>query len=74
MTIITFGQIAELLSNKIAIDAVSDTDTLRNKLEEKFPALLNIKYAIAIDKKIVSSNTEISETSTIAILPPFSGG
>jgi len=74
MTIITFGQIAELLSNKITFDAVSDTDTLRNKLEEKFPALLNIKYAIAIDKKIVLSNTEINETSTIAILPPFSGG
>ena len=74
MTIISFGQIAELLSNKITIDTVSDTDTLKNRLEVEFPALLTIKYAIAVDKKIVSNNTVIKETSEVALLPPFSGG
>lgn len=73
-TIITFGQIAELSSSKIIFDNLVDTDSLRHKLVETYPALLNIKYAIAVDKKIVSDNTLISETSEIALLPPFSGG
>ena len=74
LTIITFGQIAELLSGKIILDNVIDTDLLRQRLAEEYPVLLNIKYAIAVDKKIVLGNTVITETSTVALLPPFSGG
>ena len=36
--------------------------------------MINVKYRIAIDKKIITSNTAITETSDIALLPPFSGG
>ena len=73
-TIITFGQIAELSSSKIVLENVSDTDSLRLRLIEEYPSLTNINYAIAIDKRIVSENTVINETSVIALLPPFSGG
>lgn len=74
ITIITFGQITALSSGRIILQAVDDTDTLRQRLGEQYPALLNIKYAIAVDKKIVSGNILINETSAIALLPPFSGG
>ena len=74
IAIITFGQIAELSSAKIILENVHDTDTLQQRLVEVYPALQNIKYAIAVDKKIVSGNTVINETSAIALLPPFSGG
>ena len=74
ITIITFGQIAALLSGKITLENVVDTDTLKERLAEEYPALLNMKYAIAVDKKIVSGNVAIRETSTVALLPPFSGG
>lgn len=73
-TIITFGKIAELSSDKIILDNVVDTNSLKQRLEQQYPALINIKYAIAVDKKIVSGNVSINETSTIALLPPFSGG
>ena len=73
-TIITFGQIAELSSSKITLENVIDTDSLRLRLMEEYPSLTNINYAIAIDKRIVSENTVINETSVIALLPPFSGG
>ena len=74
ITIITFGQIAELSSDKIILENVHDTDTLQQRLVEEYPALLNIKYAVAVDKKVISGNTVIDETSAIALLPPFSGG
>ncbi len=74
VTIITFGQIAELFCGKITLENVHDTDSLQQRLVEQYPALVNIKYAIAVDKKLVSGNVAISETSSIALLPPFSGG
>jgi molybdopterin converting factor small subunit len=33
-----------------------------------------VKYIIAVDKKVIQENTVISETSNVALLPPFSGG
>jgi len=33
-----------------------------------------MKYALALNKKLVQSKTEIEGNSTIAIMPPFSGG
>ena len=74
MTIITFGQITELSAAQIIIEAVADTDMLKQSLGELYPALIHKKYAIAIDKMIISKNTPINEGSTIALLPPFSGG
>ena len=74
VNIITFGQIAELSSGKITLENVGDTDTLKQRLVAEYPALLNMKYALAVDKKVVSGNVAISETSAIALLPPFSGG
>ena len=74
VNIITFGQIAELSSSQIILENVSDTDSLRLRLLEEYPSLININFAIAIDKKVVSENKLINETSTIALLPPFSGG
>ena len=74
MTIITFGQITELSATQINIDAVVDTAMLKQRLGELYPVLLDKKYAIAIDKMIISENTIINEGSIIALLPPFSGG
>lgn len=74
ITIITFGQLTELSSAKITLENIADTDTLQQRLVEQYPALLNVKFAIAVDKRVISSNTLINETSAIALLPPFSGG
>jgi molybdopterin converting factor small subunit len=43
-------------------------------LEEKYEQLKGIKYAIAVDKKIVSGNAPLQDKSVVALLPPFSGG
>ena len=53
---------------------IKDTNTLIEKLEEQFPALVKTNYSIAVNKKVIQENTTINENDTIALLPPFSGG
>ena len=75
VNIIIFGQLRDITgSSNIAINHIDDTNELRKELELKYPALSNAKYVIAVDKKLVSENTILSDNSTVALLPPFSGG
>ena len=75
LNIILFGQLVDIIgSDKIIIEDVIDTDKLTNKLHQQFPGLNQSKYIIAVDKKIISENTTLSNNSTVALLPPFSGG
>lgn len=69
-----FGLLAEIIGSTATIDSCADTDSLRKRLSEAYPSLGSINYAIAIDRKVVSVNTNINDSSTIALLPAFSGG
>ena len=73
MKIIAFGQIAEITGKTFPLDA-PDTDTLRHDLETSFPEFAGKKYAIAVNKKIISQNTKLHPTDEIALMPPYSGG
>ncbi|HEX6170365.1 MAG TPA: MoaD/ThiS family protein [Chitinophagaceae bacterium] len=72
--IILFGKLAEVAGSSVSIDNVTDTDSLINVLHKSYPALTNIKYVIAVDKQVIKENTALSRKSTVALLPPFSGG
>jgi molybdopterin converting factor small subunit len=73
--IIVFGQLTEITGHeKISINSIADTNTLVKELHHKFPELMNTRYVIAVDKKIVLRNTSLSDKNTVALLPPFSGG
>jgi len=72
--IILFGKLAEIAGSSVSIDNVTDTDSLINVLHKNYPALTNIKYVIAVDKQVIKENTILSRKSTVALLPPFSGG
>jgi len=72
--IILFGKLAEIAGSSVSIDNVTDTDSLINVLHKNYPALTNIKYVIAVDKQVIKENTALSRKSTVALLPPFSGG
>ena len=72
--VVAFGQIAEIMgSGKLAVEA-SDTDGLRNMLEKKFPGLRDRKYAIAVNRQLITHNLPLAENAEVALLPPFSGG
>lgn len=70
-----FGQLKEIAGTGfLQIDSIHDTDELRLKMQSLFPRMATMKYAIAVNKKIVSGNTIITPESSVALLPPFSGG
>ncbi len=75
MKIALFGQLKELAPNgMITVPSVSDSNELRALLEEQFPLLQSLPYLLAIDKKITTEQTQLTESQEIAILPPYSGG
>jgi sulfur-carrier protein len=73
--IITFGRLTDILnSSEIALQDITDTDSLVSELNRRFPALTEAKYMIAVDKQTINSNTILKDGSIVALLPPFSGG
>jgi molybdopterin synthase sulfur carrier subunit len=58
----------------LTVEDVSDTSQLVQRLQERYPALVNAPYIIAVDKQIVNSNTALTGNNTVALLPPFAGG
>jgi len=74
ITLLAFGQLAELFGDtKLTIHA-SDTAGLQESLIQRFPELKNKKYLLAVNKQVVSANVQLQEGATVAMLPPFSGG
>lgn len=70
-----FGQIKDITnSDNFIIDNVNSTDELINKLHLLYPSLINNKYAIAVNKNIITQNILLKDNDAIALLPPFSGG
>ncbi len=75
VTVKLFGQIVDAVgSNSIQVDNIADTDELIQNLELKYPALINSKYRIAVNRNIMQSNTTLQQGAEVALLPPFSGG
>jgi sulfur-carrier protein len=72
--VILFGRLADIAGSSVFVNGAVDTDSLIKTLQNTYPALAESKYAIAVDKHIITSNTLLSENSVIALLPPFSGG
>ena len=75
LQITIFGQLTDITgSGSIRMPAVSNTDELLAALKKQYPALGTAKFVVAVDKKIIQGNTELAANSSIALLPPFSGG
>lgn len=75
MNIIIFGQLTDITGEQnLVVSDVNDTDQLMVKLNKMFPDMAGAKFVIAVDKQVVSENTVLNSNSTIALLPPFSGG
>ena len=67
MTIKIFGQLVDITgSDSIVLDDVYNSEALEKMLHQKYPALKNTKYKIAVNRNIIQSE--------VALLPPYSGG
>jgi molybdopterin converting factor small subunit len=75
VNIIIFGQLTDITGrSSVTISDVENTKELVTELNRRYPLLADSKYVIAVDKEVVSENTVLTGNSSVALLPPFSGG
>ncbi|MFC0776294.1 MoaD/ThiS family protein [Terrimonas alba] len=75
MRILIFGKLADIIkTSTLTLTDIADTNSLVNELNKRYPALADCKYIMAVDKQTITTNTILNGESTIALLPPFSGG
>ena len=70
-----FGMLAEKLgADSLEIENPGSSEALRRQLLLQFPSLQSLTFRIAVDRKIVQAETNITAGQEVALLPPFSGG
>jgi sulfur-carrier protein len=75
LQVMVFGQLTDITgSGMIGVENISDTNSLLESLRDKYPKLADTKFAIAVDKKVITENTILNPASTVVLMPPFSGG
>jgi molybdopterin synthase sulfur carrier subunit len=72
--VVPFGQLTDIMGKAHLEFDAADTQALQQVLENKYPGLRDRKYAIAVNREIVSANTILPEDAEVALLPPSSGG
>ena len=73
--VIIFGQLTDITGTpNLTLTDISNTEELVAKLNTMHPALSSATYVLAVDGSMVSGNRNLADNSTIALLPPFSGG
>lgn len=72
---LAFGKIADITGQKEwNFQDIADTATLRKKLEEEYPTLQQMKYQLAVNKKLANGEVALENGAEVALLPPYSGG
>ena len=70
-----FGQLTEIInSHELTLTDISDTNSLINELNKRYPLLSGSRYIVAVNKQTITANTVLNDDSVVALLPPFSGG
>ena len=70
-----FGQLTDITKTKsFEFSSIADTESLLQKLYEKFPALQSSKFVIAVNNDLIKNNTVLEEGAIVALMPPYSGG
>ena len=70
-----FGMVAEKLpEQEFAFPPQTDTAAFLANLYLEYPELKDIKFSLAVDRKLVNEKTALQGGEEIALLPPFSGG
>lgn len=70
-----FGQLTDIVNcSEFVLNSIADTDSLVKELHKLYPALTDKNFLIAVDKKAIAGNTILHNGSTVALMPPFSGG
>ena len=77
LTVRYFGVLREKTNKEFECFDCNVNETvigLMSKLRVKYPDLDSVKYKVAINDVLVTSEIELLEGSEISLLPPFAGG
>lgn len=75
VTLEFFGQLTDLTSVKqMQLSNVTSTDQVLQRLYIQFPKLATATFIIALNNSIIQQDTALTSNSTIALMPPYSGG
>lgn len=74
MDILLFGSIAEKAGSPILRLEASSLAELHAALIARVPELRTMRYAIAVDRRVVTTDLVLTGSEEIAVLPPFAGG
>lgn len=75
--ILYFGVLAEIAGKSNELLEWSEgqnTDDVRKILFEKYPALKDRKFKLAVNQQITDGLAEVPTSADVALLPPFAGG
>lgn len=74
MRILLFGSIAEKAGTSVLEMNAPSLHSLRHQLIARIPGLEQMRYAIAIDRRVAVEDQALTGSEEIAVLPPFAGG
>ena len=75
ITLLAFGQLTDITGQSTwEMEDISDIDQLKAILIEKYPALAQAKYLVAVNMEVIRGNATLKPGDAVALLPPFSGG
>ena len=70
-----FGMLAEKMgTDSLEVENPGSSEVLKQQLLIQFPELKGMTFRMALDRKLLQAETDISQGQEIALLPPFSGG
>ncbi|GGH72041.1 molybdopterin converting factor small subunit [Filimonas zeae] len=72
--IVAFGKISEVTGTGLQAEGPDTTEALQQWLHNRYPALQQMRYCIAVNQQIVNSHIPLPDGAQVALLPPFSGG
>jgi len=74
LTIKAFGNLTEITGTAELEMEATGAASLQEALFQRFPQLRERKFAIAVNKQLITENREFQTHDIVALLPPFSGG
>jgi sulfur-carrier protein len=72
--VLYFGAAQEIAGKADEELIAGDTASLRREILDRYPAMRNISFRMALNRTLLREESELGDNDLIAILPPFQGG
>ncbi len=75
ITVLFFGQLSDVTgARSLEMETPATISALKQQLYARYPGLGSVPFKVAVNTEIIEEEASLAAGSTIALLPPFSGG